>query len=109
MRVYKIGPTGRMQSLPADHKQAHLYHPTEAAARAAFEAKQTAVRAKYAGSKAEADRRLDDIETAFETFKAQHQCDIDYTLDGDTRGIYEDYMYISVRVNGFEYSRRIDQ
>lgn len=33
---------------------------------------------------------------------------VSYCMEGDTHGIYEDYMYIEVIVDGFNFERKID-
>lgn len=79
------------------------YHPTREAAKEAYKL----LREDYARHKPEADKRLDIIEAEFNELQARHGCDIDYFMEGDTHGIYEDYLYISITYEGHYYKRRI--
>ena len=51
--------------------------------------------------------RLEEIEKKFELFMKENDCEISYTMDGDTHGIHDDYMYIEVKVDGFCFTKRI--
>lgn len=57
----------------------------------------------YLQAKREAEDLLDDAE---ETLKAL-PFEISYTMRGDTHGIYEDYMYITLKHQGYEFTRKL--
>lgn len=64
--------------------------------------------ADYRSHKAEAKKRLDAIEQRLNALCEELAFDIDYVMDGDTHGIYEDYLYISVDISGYSYKREYD-
>ncbi len=64
---------------------------------------------KYNKAKPIAKARLDAMEEELEALRIKHSCDIDYCMEGDTHGIYDDYMYISTEVNNIVFERRINQ
>lgn len=57
--------------------------------------------------KAEATRRLEIAETEINSVLAAHNVNLGYVMEGDTYGIYEDYMYVSVEINGYFFKRKI--
>jgi len=63
--------------------------------------------AKYSEAKPIAEARLDDMEKALTDIRKKYNCDIGYHIDGDSSGIYEDYLYIDTEVNGISFTRRL--
>lgn len=57
----------------------------------------------------EANAKLDVAEAEFNALMNTHNVTISYSMQGDTHGIYEDYMYISVEVSGYYFERRLNQ
>lgn len=51
---------------------------------------------------------LDACEADLNAVLNRHNCTLSYTMGGDTYGIYEDYQYIGVEVDGFNFERKID-
>lgn len=71
------------------------------------EAEAIADRNKY---RSEADNKLSEIEADLNAVllkHKQHKACLSYVMSGDTHGIHEDYMYISVEVNGYHFTRKI--
>jgi hypothetical protein len=62
----------------------------------------------YNFNRIEANLILDKIESVLISLQKDNNCHISYTLLGDTYGIHDDYMYISVTVNGHYYERRLE-
>jgi hypothetical protein len=58
-------------------------------------------------AKVVADKRLDELEEKFYQFMQSNGCSVSYSIDGDTHGIHDSYLYISVDVDGFNFERRI--
>ena len=55
-------------------------------------------------AQAEAKTLLDKYETMYKALPFR----VSYHMEGDTHGIYEDYSYIGVTVDGFNFERRLD-
>lgn len=66
-----------------------------------------AAAADYRAHRDEASRQLDAVVQRLESLKAELSCDIGYVMQGDTHGIDEDYLYVSVNVGGYEYRREM--
>ena len=56
----------------------------------------------------EAIAKLNEIEFAFNELVAKFGATISYTMSGDTYGIEEDYMYISINVGGYQFVRKLE-
>jgi hypothetical protein len=63
---------------------------------------------EYKHNQIEANLILDKVEAMFITLQKDNNCNIGYSMLGDTYGIHEDYMYISTTVNGHYYERRLN-
>lgn len=50
---------------------------------------------------------LDACEKELTAVLVRHGCHINYYMEGDTHGIYEDYQYISIEIDGFTFERKI--
>lgn len=50
---------------------------------------------------------LDKVYNEIMSILDENKCHIAYHMDGDTHGIYDDYQYISICVDGFSFERRI--
>lgn len=61
----------------------------------------------YARYRIAASVRLDEIESTINELKKSMNFKLEYQLFGDTHGIWDDYQYISVVENGYEYIRKI--
>ena len=105
-KYYKIGVTG---GLLTSKKKLCGYFDTEEEARYSYReiCKQREVLRKE--SEIVANEVLESIEKKLIGFMSENSCDISYTLEGDTQGIYNDYMYIGVYVNGFYFTKKIKQ
>ncbi len=57
---------------------------------------------------AAAQVRLDVIVNLLDALRTNLDFCIDYTMDGDTHGIYDDHQYIGVDQGGYTFTRRID-
>lgn len=66
-----------------------------------------AAAADYRAHCDEASRQLDAVVHRLEALKAELSCDLGYVIKGDTHGIDEDYLYVSVNVGGYEYRRQL--
>lgn len=71
-----------------------------------FETPEEAV-ADYRCHLAEASRRLDVIVQRVRDLQKELSFDLNYTMQGDTHGIYEDYQYVSVTIGGYAYRRAL--
>lgn len=56
-----------------------------------------------------AKKRAVEIEKDLDSLKKRLGFDIGYTMEGDTYGIHEDYLYISIQVDGYEFIQKIEQ
>lgn len=65
-------------------------------------------KARKKAAQKKAEKRLDKLEKLFYMFQKENDCIVDFYYDGDTHGIYDDGLYISVRVDGFEFSRNLE-
>ncbi|TJY57204.1 hypothetical protein E4T66_17495 [Sinimarinibacterium sp. CAU 1509] len=63
--------------------------------------------ADYRSHLAEASQRLDVIERRFAELKNELAFDLAYSIAGDTHGIDEEYLFISVSIGGYQYRRQI--
>lgn len=50
---------------------------------------------------------LDACEKELNAVLKRHNCNLSYAMDGDTHGIYEDYQYIGIEIDGFHFERKI--
>lgn len=66
-----------------------------------------AAEADYRSRRAEANQRLDAMVDRLNALKSELGCDIGYTMDGDTHGIHDHYLYVSVEIGGYEYQRQL--
>lgn len=57
--------------------------------------------------KAHAENRLKLAEEAINEVLHEEGVSLGYVMEGDTYGIYNDYMYVSVVVNGYFFKRKI--
>lgn len=55
-----------------------------------------------------AEKRLDEIESALKVLRENLSFDIDLCVSGDTHGIDEMYLYISIREGGHYFERKIN-
>lgn len=55
----------------------------------------------------QANKKLDEVEADFKALCDRHKATISYVMDGDTHGIYEDYMYAAIEVEGYQFSRKL--
>lgn len=81
---------------------------TEDEARESYNKKLTIAKADFEKHKPIADAKLDKLESDIKSLLASSGCDLYFTYEGDTHGIYDDRMEISTAVNGHEYTREID-
>ena len=66
-----------------------------------------AARRSYLAHKVLADKRLKGAAQALMDLEEKYGCTIDYMIDGDTHGIYEDFMYIQLTEGPYEFSLRL--
>lgn len=50
-----------------------------------------------------AEEKYKQIVEAFNSLQSNMACHISYRMDGDTHGIYEDSLYVSFEMNGFDF------
>ncbi len=62
----------------------------------------------YEEGKPEADKLLDQVEKEIQDVLAKHKADLFFSYEGDSHGIYEEGLYISISVNNREYMREIE-
>lgn len=55
-----------------------------------------------------ANEKLDAAESAIRGVLGEHGCSLSFCMEGDTHGIYESGMYLSVSVDGFEFGRELE-
>lgn len=72
-----------------------------------FDTKEQA-RAHYAENLPEANAKLDAIEASLKEHRERFGYEMGYVYEGDEHGIVDDYMFISVKLNGYTYARRIE-
>ena len=70
---------------------------------------ETAVKEKLKPILEKAEKKFDKINKIFTKLLTDEDCDISYTMNGDTYGIYEDYMYISFNIEGVFCKFRIEE
>lgn len=58
---------------------------------------------------AQANAKLDEIQEDFKALCAKHNAHISYFMQGDTYGIDEDYMYISIDIEGYNFKRILSE
>jgi len=55
-----------------------------------------------------ANEKLDAAESALRGVLGEHGCRLSFCMEGDTHGIYESGLYLSVSVDGFDFGRKVD-
>lgn len=93
---------GEGEELPKD------CYLTEAEAVQAYDAIQAAKKIEYASHLPEANRILDTLERDIKTLLNRSGCELHFTFEGDSHGIYGESLVISTTVNGREYSREVE-
>lgn len=84
------------------------WYLTKEEAIAAHEQAKEVEHKEYLALKPEAEKQLDRHEEFLQSYLKDNKVSLDYTMLGDTHGIYEDYMYISISIGKHRYERCID-
>ena len=105
-KYYRVGRgTG---TLMYNRNKLNGYFDTEEEAREDYRlylAKRDELRAEAESLAAE---KLDAAESALRGVLGEHGCSLSFCMEGDTHGIYESGMYLSVSVDGFEFGRELE-
>lgn len=56
-----------------------------------------------------AKKRAVEINKELDDLKKRLSFDIGYTMEGDTHGIYEDYLYINIKVDPYTFNLKIEE
>ena len=105
---YRLGVSGRYLTLPSTHKNADKYFYTKEEAKADYLAKQKTIKDRYESGWTKANEMLDNMEYELYELGKKYGGSVSYTYDGDSHGICDESLTISVNYNGNEYTRCIE-
>jgi len=73
-----------------------------------FETEEEAI-SRFSEVQSIAKERAIEIERELTSLQKRLGFDIGYTMEGDTHGIHEDYLYLCIKVEGYEFILKIEQ
>ena len=103
-KIFYTGLNYRLLSKPLEIRQDTYFNspgPTW------FETKAEAYK-DFAAAKEIAEQKAKEILRDLKAIQEKHGFSLGYHMEGDTHGIYEDYQFIDVKVNGYHFIVKLE-